>query len=211
MPILHHLKPDTGTEIAIWDVVESEAELMGYLKPSPGEVDRFEAMGEKRRREYLGIRCCLKHLGIREKICYTSRGKPCLKSRGHISISHACSQVALIVSRDQRVGIDIEKIRGKIAEVASKFVNEAEQNFIPNSKKLDYLHIIWGAKEGLYKIGGGRRFVSFRNHMFVKPFALDEKGRFQCWIKDGARSACFDGFYRRIEDVYVVYCKTVER
>ncbi|MEH0008175.1 MAG: 4'-phosphopantetheinyl transferase superfamily protein [Flavobacteriales bacterium] len=211
MPIRTHFKPDTDTEIAIWDVTESEVALMRYSKPTPGESDRLKAMCEKRRREWLGIRCCLKHLDIREKIHYTPRGKPYLESRRHISISHACGQVALIVSRDQRVGIDIEKVREKTVGLASKFANESEQKFIPDCKKWDYLHIIWGAKESLYKIWGGQRFVSFRNHMFVKPFAISEKGGLQCRVKDEVSSENADGFYRRIEGVYVVYCTAVER
>ena len=65
------------------------------------------------------------------------------------------------------VGIDIQYIVPKITRIAPKFMNEVEVSNIDKmdtSLHLDVMHIIWGAKESLFK-AYGKKSVDFKKHM----------------------------------------------
>ena len=90
-------------------------------------------------------------------------GKPFLDgSNQFISFSHSEDLVAVAVS-DVPVGIDIQLGVEKIARISHKFVNSEEASFA-NRDLLTNLHLIWGAKEAVFK-AYGRKEVDFRKHM----------------------------------------------
>ena len=68
--------------------------------------------------------------------------------------------VAVITHPSLPCGLDIEQRNAKIGRIARKFVNAEEEAFC-SATDLDRLHIIWGAKEAMFKwygLGG----VDFR-------------------------------------------------
>lgn len=210
MPRIAHIKTQEDTVIAIWEVTADEEPPATYQHTGPAGGHAVRGAVEKRKRERLGVHHCLEQLGIRQRIRYTSKGKPYLDQGPHISISHSADKVAVIRSRKRQVGIDIQTISTKILKIEPKFIGEAERRFIPAIDKMDYLHIIWGAKESLYKIFGGERPLSFKEDMRVTPFAASEEGQIQCLVRDGDHSERFEGFYRRIKDSYLVYCTALK-
>lgn len=44
----------------------------------------------------------------------------------------------------------------KIIAIGPRFINENELKYIPQNNKLYYFHVIWGAKEAMYKCHGKR-------------------------------------------------------
>lgn len=103
-------------------------------------------------------------------------GKPYLKnSKSQISFSHSGNYAAAIYNTSDSVGIDIQEIKNKIIEIAPKFTSQKEFDYIENESQIKMLHVIWGAKEAMFK-KYGRGEVLFKEHIFVHPFSLEDKG-----------------------------------
>ncbi|ACY40388.1 putative 4'-phosphopantetheinyl transferase superfamily protein [Blattabacterium sp. (Blattella germanica) str. Bge] len=164
----------------------------------------FLSLSEKRKREFLGIRYALRYIGMKMNIFYNEKRKPFLFSEGkYISLSHSFEKIAIAIS-SYHIGIDIEKLRHKIVKIKKKFLREDESIFINPNYEEDYLHIIWGIKESLYKLEGGI-FYSFLDHYKVSPFCLKKDSCISCWIIKKTYSKKYSAFYRKIEEHYLVY------
>ena len=103
-------------------------------------------------------------------------GKPHIKGSDlEISISHTKEYIALILSKDKKVGIDIEILDPRIKRIENKFLRDDEREFINPDQYLEQLYIIWSAKETLFKIyeKGG---LIFKENLIVHPFDYSEKG-----------------------------------
>ncbi|BAM99559.1 4'-phosphopantetheinyl transferase family protein [Blattabacterium cuenoti] len=183
-----------------------ETMFLRKLYLSDKEKMFFLSLSEKRKREFLGIRSALRYIGIKMNIFYNEKRKPFLFSEGkHISLSHSFEKIAIAIS-SYHIGIDIEKLRKdkKIVRIKKKFIRDDESIFIHPNYEEDYLHIIWGIKESLYKLEGGI-FYSFLDHYKVSPFCLQKNSRVSCWIIKNSYSQRFSAFYRKIEEHYLVY------
>jgi Phosphopantetheinyl transferase len=184
-----------------------ETPFLRKLFLSDQEKMFFLSLSEKRKREFLGIRYALKYMGIKMNIFYNEKRKPFLfpKEGKHISLSHSFERIAIAIS-SYHIGIDIEKLRKdkKIIKIKKKFLREDESFFIHPNYEEDYLHIIWGIKESLYKLEGGI-FYSFLDHYKVSPFCLKKDSCISCWIIKNSYSKRFYAFYRKIEEYYLVY------
>ncbi|WP_185860944.1 4'-phosphopantetheinyl transferase family protein [Blattabacterium cuenoti] len=166
----------------------------------------FLSLSEKRKIEFLSIRYVLKYIGIKINIFYNEKRKPFLFPEGkYISLSHSFEKIAIAIS-SYHIGIDIEKLRKdkKIIRIKKKFIRDDESIFIPKNYEEDYLHIIWGIKESLYKLEGGI-FYSFLDHYKVSPFCIQKDSYVSCWILKKYYSKRFYAFYRKIEEHYLVY------
>lgn len=204
MPIIDYIK-EYDFEVVTWDVTESADFLLRKLNLSEEKVERFYSFPEKQGMEYLGLYACLDALQLSATVLYSSRGKPFLDTGKEISISHSYQKVSIAVGRGV-IGLDIEKKRDeKILNVAQKFIRADEKRWIPHNQDLaDYLHIIWGIKEALYKINGGTLW-NFLNHYIVSPFELVPNKRITCWITDNILAKKYRAFFRRINDYYLVW------
>ncbi|WP_317168668.1 4'-phosphopantetheinyl transferase family protein [Blattabacterium cuenoti] len=166
----------------------------------------FLSLSIKRKKEFLGIRYALRYIGMNIRIFYNEKRKPFLfPEKKHISLSHSFGKIAIAISSYQ-IGIDIEKLRkdNKIVKVKNKFLRKDESIFIKKNYEKDYLHVIWGIKESLYKLEGGIHH-SFLNRYKVSPFILEKKSCISCWIMKKTCSQRFYAFYRKIENFYLVY------
>lgn len=102
-------------------------------------------------------------------------GKPYLtKASRFISFSHT-SDYLVAISSDNVVGIDIQQYSQKIERVAHKFVADSERQFIDNQQKINYLHLLWSAKESLYK-ADGKRGLEFKTQLLIEPFEWQDSG-----------------------------------
>ena len=154
MPI--HLKENIKNIISIyvWKLTETEEELLLLRPLSTEEYDCFCSLKNgKRRKEWLTNRILLEQaIGKNFSLEYLPDGKPLLRNPDlFLSISHSANFVALCLSKNKNVGIDIEKIRENIASLKHKFLLKKEAQIIDNSD-VKLLHIYWGAKEAMYKM-----------------------------------------------------------
>lgn len=204
MPIIDYTYKKNLVKIITWEVSETNEELLEFLQLNEYRIEKYKNLRPKQAREYLGLRACLKELGLDYDVNYDEKGKPYLPTDAEISITHSYGKVSVGVS-DFSIGIDIELSRpAKIMNIKNKFVRLDEQDWIPKKEEVDYLHIIWGIKEGLYKLNGGNLW-NFLHHYRIESFDLVPNTPIQCWISDENKSQKFTAYYKMIEDHYLIW------
>ena len=165
MPVFFQHRINEHTRLGIWKIEETEEFFRGNV-PLHRDVTH-----PHKRLQHLAGRFLLQFLFPDfpyEMIQIADTRKPFLADeRYHFSISHCGDYAAAIVSRTQRVGIDIEKPVEKIGRIRDKFLNEGEkQRFLPGPEDLKALTILWSAKESIFKWYGNGA-VEFRDHILL--------------------------------------------
>jgi 4'-phosphopantetheinyl transferase len=176
MPLLKTINCNPTTEILLWKITESLAELSAEVTLNPKNQQRFNGMkSELHQRAFLSVRKLLQLKGYTDfDLIYDQFGKPHLKDGKHISISHSHEYATIIIS-DEITGIDIELQRDKIIRIADKFV-EPEWEFLDkeNQEHIRKLTVIWGVKESIFKIRN-EAGISFKDHIHVHPFEIKDQ------------------------------------
>lgn len=170
--ILEQLKLENGAEIALWDITETEDELLDILELNPFVIEEISHFSSsKRRLEYLASRCALNHLAGESKfISYLPSRRPYLADKtSQLSITHTGHYAAVITHRNREVGIDIERISDKVARVKAKFLSETELSHIDEKSEKTQLTILWAAKEAIYKVLG-IEVIDFIKDINIQPF-----------------------------------------
>ncbi|WP_457617408.1 4'-phosphopantetheinyl transferase family protein [Lutibacter sp.] len=203
MPLYKTIKIAPNTSIFVWKIEEDFDFLYRNISLTASSEERLLSMkSEIHRCGFLSIRHLLKEAGYTDTdLFYNTNGKPHLKDKKHISITHSFTFSAIIIS-DKAVGIDIEKNREKIKLIAHKFTNKEITSF-DTKDVVSLLTIIWGAKESLYKIypKGG---ITFKKHIPIKPFKISD-GKTTGWIKIDDWNKKYDIAFRQLEDFTLVY------
>lgn len=210
MPLELKISNDPEIELSIWKVTEPASYFKSKLNISDKEKEIIDKLSSRKRLEWLASRYLLHIMsgraarGAFEKDVH---GKPHLiDSDYHISISHSNNHICVGASR-QLVGVDIQTYVSKISRIRHKFVSERESAYINEADPLNGLHIIWGAKESLYK-AYGKRGLGFVSHLFVSELDTSKKeGKFKGKIKKDDYVQEFDLFYHLYEDYILVYAK----
>ncbi len=204
MPVIKHINNEEY-ELVVWNVTEPNDLLLSSLSLSQEQLEKYYSLSEKRKKEYLGIRASMQVLGRDDEVFYDEKGKPYIKDNMYISFSHSYGKVAVAISKFP-IGVDIELERNKkIRNIESKFIREDEALFIPDNHEKDaYLHIIWGIKEGLYKLNGGNLW-NFLHHYKVESFDLQEYKPIYTWVMDENSSNKYAAFYTLVENYYLVW------
>lgn len=106
------------------------------------------------------------------EIGHTQNGKPFIAGHEHLqfSISHAENLVAVYVSGELAAGIDIERANPQISKASSHFINSSEASHFEFSDQV--LHLIWGAKEAVFKHFGGN-FADLRKEVIIWHIGKD--------------------------------------
>ena len=176
MPLLKTINFNPTTEILLWKITESLAELSAEVTLNPKNQQRYNGMkSELHQRAFLSVRKLLQLKGYTDfDLEYDQFGKPHLKDGKHISISHSHEYATIIIS-DEITGIDIELQRDKIIRIADKFV-EPEWEFLDkeNQDFIRKLTVIWGVKESIFKIRN-EAGISFKDHIHVHPFEIKDQ------------------------------------
>ena len=171
MPVFFQHQINEFTRLGIWKIEETEEFFKGNV-PQHRDVTH-----PHKRLQHLAGRFLLQYLFpdfAYELIQIADTRKPFLPDEQyHFSISHCGDYAAAIVSKKNRVGIDIEIPVEKIARIMYKYVSAKEHeyfNIIPGTAmdgsvmKLDEPTLLWSAKEAVYKwygLGG----VDFRKQI----------------------------------------------
>lgn len=197
-------------ELGLWKIEESEEWFLNRLALHPDEQIQLDGIKGRRRIEWLSVRYLVhKMSGRTERGIFLKDqfGKPFLQfSNWQISISHSRLFAAAIAS-PLPVGIDIQKIVGKIDRILHKFMRPAEQASLDTQHHLAHAHVYWGAKEALYKVYG-RKELNFCEHILVDPFPFSGKsGQFTGRVqKNGIEIRCTLRYELLAEDYVLVYC-----
>tara|TARA_R110000787_G_scaffold196454_1_gene307781 strand:- start:3791 stop:4417 length:627 start_codon:yes stop_codon:yes gene_type:complete len=174
MPLYKTINVNDFTKVLIWKIEEPISNLLADIQLTKNSQERIDSMrSELHQRGFISIRYLLKEVGYTDAdLQYDAFGKPHLKDGNFISITHSFTFTAIIISKKDLVGIDIEKQRDKIVKIAHKFTPIEEYNTIANHDALvSKLTIVWGAKESLYKIYGKKKLL-FLHHIYIEDFSF---------------------------------------
>ncbi|MBO5974926.1 MAG: 4'-phosphopantetheinyl transferase superfamily protein, partial [Paludibacteraceae bacterium] len=124
--------------------------------------------------EVLAERLLLKELCGESNFQHMESGKPFLDSGDmRISFSHTKNFVALIVSKECEVGIDIEYPSDRVCRVKDRFLSSVEQStFDDDAKKI---LLAWCAKEALYKVLN-TPMLDFARQLQIQEFEVKTEG-----------------------------------
>ncbi|KAA5548706.1 4'-phosphopantetheinyl transferase family protein [Adhaeribacter rhizoryzae] len=131
-------------------------------------------------------------------------GKPGFEDEAYqISITHSHRHVAVILSVEYKVGIDIEIISPKVLRVADKFMNSTESNDAAGD--LHKTLVYWSAKETLYKLYSKKQLI-FKDNILIAPFALQPAGTLNTRIKTSDAEKAYTVHYEKPEEYILTYC-----
>ena len=206
MPLYKTININKHSKVLIWKIEESFEELSKGIKLTTQSTDRVSQMkSEIHQRGFLSVRHLLKEVGYSDSdLFYDEFGKPHLKDGTNLSITHSFIFSALIISKENKVGIDIEKRRDKIVKIAHKFTPIEEYKSIANHDALvSKLTIVWGAKESLYKIYGKKKLL-FLDHIYIEDFSFDTDTTSGKILYEGTTTE-YNVHFEEIEDFTCVY------
>ena len=171
MPIFFQQQINENTRLGVWKIEESEEFFKGNV-PQHRDVTH-----PHKRLQHLAGRFLLQYLFPDfpyELIQIADTRKPFLPdAQYHFSISHCGDYAAAIVSKESRVGIDVEIPVEKIEKIIYKFLSAKELdrfNLVPGAGKVtgvdnfNEVTTLWSAKEAVFKWYGNGG-VDFRKQI----------------------------------------------
>lgn len=166
MPIFFQQQINDTTRLGIWKIEETE-EFFKHNVPQHRDVTH-----PHKRLQHLAGRFLLQFLFPDfpyELIRIADTCKPFLPDEQfHFSISHCGDYAAAIVSKEKRVGVDIEIPTEKVLKIVHKFLHEKEQHqFQQNQLRasdFELITLLWSAKEAIFKWYGDGE-VDFSEHI----------------------------------------------
>ncbi|TMI62081.1 MAG: 4'-phosphopantetheinyl transferase superfamily protein [Bacteroidetes bacterium] len=156
MPIFFQQQINETTRLGIWKIEETE-EFFKANVPQHRDVTH-----PHKRLQHLAGRFLLQYLFPvfpYHLIEIADTRKPFLPDEQfHFSISHCGDYAAAIVSRDKRVGIDIEIPVEKIASIMHKFLSAKEHEIFhligSSENRIQPATLLWSTKESVFKWHG---------------------------------------------------------
>ncbi len=180
--MFYHRIEDQGIEI-FWTSLEAQDDaLYEQANLSPEESRLLNGFSSDLRKiEWLQVRALLNEIFKQKiEIAYKKNGQPYLRNHpeSEISISHSKTIVTVALSKGFQIGVDVEIIHPRILKIADRFLNPTEfvsfNSLITIIEKIQFLTIVWTAKESLYKIIG--EDVDYKKEIRVKEFSLEQDG-----------------------------------
>ncbi|MBS1626301.1 MAG: 4'-phosphopantetheinyl transferase superfamily protein [Bacteroidetes bacterium] len=174
MPLFYQQNINSNTRLAIWKIEETE-----FFFTQSVSIQR-EITHPHKRLQHLAGRYLLKFLFPdfpNEEILIANTRKPYLPyEQYHFSISHCGDFAAAIVSKTERVGIDIEIPTPKVLKIRNKFLSENEIANIQHSILNIQLHtLLWSCKEAMYKWWGWGE-VDFKKMLQLQFESIHNEG-----------------------------------
>ena len=185
MPLVYQQNINAHTRLGVWHISEGEDFFLERV-PLKKEITH-----PHKRLQHLAGRLVLSELyedfPIR-LIQIADTKKPYLPGEAfHFSISHCGDYAAAIVSKENRVGVDIEMPQNKIEKIKHKFLEAPEQEMLYRLpvKTLDALTMAWSIKEAMFKWYAAGK-VDFREHMTIDSCRVkDNEFQAICIFKKG--------------------------
>lgn len=182
MPLVYQQNINAVTRLGAWHITEPEA---FFLEAVP--LQRSITHPHKRL-QHLAGRFLLKTVFPDfplELIRIADTRKPFLdEDPFHFSISHCGDYAAVIVSREQRVGVDIEQVAEKIGRIMPKFLVPEEKSLLPRGAVNETATLFWSLKESVFKWYGAGQ-VDFREHIRIRDFDEADGRASVSFLKDG--------------------------
>lgn len=195
--------------LGVWKIEEDLDTLMNLVVLDNDEKKKYKGFSSNSRKlEFLSVRALLSELiGKDTRIVYNKNNKPFLKDGSRfISISHSHKLTAILLSTNEKVGIDLEYMRTNIAAIAFKFLNRKEKVTKEHDDRKYHLYIHWCAKEALYKICD-KEGISIQKNITIEPFMVKESGEIKGKVHTDRINESFDLYYSKYDNYAIVWTK----
>jgi phosphopantetheinyl transferase len=195
--------------LGVWKIEEDLDTLLELTVLDSADKKRYRCFSSNSRKlEFLSVRALLSELiGKDARIVYNKNNKPFLKDGSRfISISHSHKLTAILLSTNEKVGIDLEFMSSNITALAFKFLNRKEKVTKDQNDRKYHLYIHWCAKEALYKICD-KEGISIRKNITIIPFNVSESGEIKGEVHTSKINESFDLFYSKYDNYSIVWTK----
>lgn len=151
MPLFYQQDINQDTRLAVWEICEPESFFLEKVSL------KREITHPQKRLQHLAGRYLLGYLFPdfpAELIEIADTRKPFLPNEQyHFSISHCGNFAAAIVSKTERVGIDVELLTPRVEKIKHKFLHPEELQMVDhaNIDRIQLLTLLWSAKEAMFK------------------------------------------------------------
>ena len=145
---------ENEAEIGVWEITETEEELKELSMTPTDEMEEISFIrSESLRKQRLAVRALLNTLfDDKVYLSHHDNGKPYIENNPiNISITHTERFVAVILHKEENVGIDIESLDRDFSAVEKKALSEDEIDDLEDEKRNEQLAIYWCAKEAIFK------------------------------------------------------------
>ena len=209
MPVKQIKQINDSTYLGRWALTETSLQLQEHPH-LPQQIILPETIThEKRKTEWLASRILAYQLLQKLTPDFyllqnKEHGQPVFKNCAcQVSISHTQNEVAVLISRDYAIGIDIERIQSKIFRVKDKFLSLAERQTI--KEDVISLTIAWSAKETLYKLYG-KKNITFSENLRLLPFPLADSGSLKALIQTPTFREEYTVLFAVENNLVLTYC-----
>lgn len=199
---------DCGCHLGIWKITEDLDTLLSKITLTREELETLDRFTHNPRKiEWLSVRVLLKAMTDTElSIYYNGNRKPFIKDNlYYISISHSRDLTSILLSRDRKVGIDLEYMSHRIGSIAHKFISDQDEITTDEEQKKYHMYIHWCAKETLYKICD-KQDINFKDNLTIEPFHPLERGTIRGRVHNRSRNELFNMSYFCLGNYVVVWC-----
>lgn len=203
----HYL--NESTILGVWKIEEDIKTLLDMVVLDNGDKKKYRVFASTSRKlEFLSVRALLAELlGKDARIVYNKNNKPFLKDGSRfISISHSHKLTAILMSTNEKVGIDLEYMSTNIGKIAFKFINRKEKITAEVEKRKYHLYLHWCAKESLYKICD-KEGISIKRNITIEPFEVKDSGEIKGRVHTEKINESFDLFYTKYDNYAIVWTK----
>lgn len=196
-----------GCLLGMWKITEDYDTLFSKLRLDEEEMTTLmNFKNYSRKLEWLSVRTLINEMtGNDSRIIYNEMRKPFLKGNSfNISISHSNHLTSILLSKEKRVGIDLEFMSHRISSLGFRFLND--QELLTNDPELQryHLYLHWCAKEALYKICD-KQDINFKDNLTIFPFEPKENGVIKGRVINfkGLEDFCLS--YEKMDDYAIVW------
>jgi phosphopantetheinyl transferase len=191
--------------VGIWNITESLEELTESVRSRKFNLKGQESItSELKKKQWLAARMLLHSMepNIRE-VRYLNSKAPEVDGFD-ISFSHSAYRVCVMLSQSAIPGIDIQEIHRKILRVKEKFASPEELEMAGPVKEVEKLHLIWCAKEAIYKQARIPGLI-FSEDIRIHPIEMQSMGRLKAEVRLNNLWTAVNLQYEFIDNYALVY------
>ena len=203
MPLLNDLVPNDSLLCKLWRIDELE-EIMDPNNELNSEDYQIllKRKANHLRNQFLASRKLIGLINPDLRISY-KEDIPILSDNRNISISHSDEIVTVLISKENGIGVDVEKINNKVQSVASKFLSSNEIRFFGKAPSTRQLIRAWTAKEAVYK-ALRKPGINFSDNIILDKFNDKAKSANAKFISSDQETT-FKLYFYDLDD----YCLTI--
>jgi len=208
VPLFYQQDINQDTRLAVWKIEEEESFFL-----EKASLKREITHPHKR----------LQHLAGRYLLVYlfpdfpsalieiADTRKPFLPDdQYHFSISHCGDFAAAIVSKTERVGIDVELLTPRVEKIKHKFLHPDELQMVDQATgdRIQLLTLLWSAKEAMFKWWGSGD-VDFSEVLRILEMPVSREGKFPSKFQKANHKNLLTIHYKIFEDLNVAWTHTL--